>query len=250
MFVQRLLRADSGFPCIFVAPLGLVIMADKNAGLFGEREELLDRVPQGFGRTARKIAARCAKIGHEQRIADKGRVPDDIGQTGGCVAGRVQDLGPHLPDHQAVALGKQLVELAAIALKASAFVEDLSKGVLHHGDPLADPDLATQRLLDIGRGGEMVGVDMGFQHPFQPQIIFADERDHGIGRAGVGAPRGVVEIQNGIDHRAGPALGLLHDIGDGVGGLVEKGVNLGGHGALRVRLLGAKLGRTRLHFKI
>ena len=231
MLVQPLLVAHRGFPGVLVAPFGLVVMADEDAGGFRQCQNLLDRFPHRFSRPARKIAARRAEIGHEERVAHKRRVPDHIGQAGGRVAGRVQDIRAHLPDHQAVAFAEQPVELRAVALEPGAFVEDLAEGFLHHGDAFADPDLATQPFLDIGRGRQVVGMDMGFKDPFQPQIAGADEVDHRIGRPCVRPPRGIVEIQHRIDHRTGLSLRFLNHIGQRVGRFVEKGGDDGRHGS-------------------
>jgi hypothetical protein len=87
---------------------------------------------------------------------------------GVCIA------GGHLADLVGVAIVEQPVELAAVALELGAFVEDLAEGVLHDGDVLADADLAAQLLLDIGRGRQVVGVDMGLDQPLELEAVLAD----------------------------------------------------------------------------
>lgn len=182
-------------------------MADEDAGFVRQAQDLLDAVEHRLGRTARKVAARRAEIGHEERVAHEGRIADHIGQAGGRVAGRVQHVAPHLPDVQAVALGEEAVELAAVALELGTLVEDLAEGVLNHRDLLADPDPAAQPLLDIGRGREVVGVDMRLEDPLQIEPLGLDEGDHGIGRARVGPPRGIIEVEDRIDDGAGAPSG-------------------------------------------
>jgi hypothetical protein len=70
-----------------------------------------------------------------------------------------------------VAVLEQGVELRAVALELGAFVEDLAEGVLHDHDLVADADLAAELLLDVGRGGQVVGMDMGLDDPLQLQAV-------------------------------------------------------------------------------
>ncbi len=82
-----------------------------------------------------------------------------------------------LADVKAVAFLEQLVELAAVALELGALVEDLAEGVLHHGDLVADADLAAEVFLQIGRGGQVVGMDVGFENPRKfKAFVFAHGR--------------------------------------------------------------------------
>ena len=72
----------------------------------------------------------------------------------------------HAADLVGVAILEQPVELAAVALELGALVEHLAEGVLHDGDVLADADLAAELALDVGRGRQVVGMDMGLDQPF------------------------------------------------------------------------------------
>jgi hypothetical protein len=90
------------------------------------------------------------------------------------------------PDRERIAVDEQPIELRPVALELGAFVEHLAKGVLHHRDLRADPDLAPQRLLQVGRGRQVVGMHMGFQHPFHAQPPVTHERDDRIRRPPVG----------------------------------------------------------------
>jgi len=56
----------------------------------------------------------------------------------------------------------------------------------------------------------VVGVDMGFQQPLHFQTFLLDIRDDRIRRSGIGAPRRVIEIKNGIDHGTDAALRIAH----------------------------------------
>ena len=231
--VQRLLFADGGFPGKFITARRLVVVTDKDACGIGQGQNLLDRLEQRFGRAAGEVAAGGAEVRHEQRVADKGGIADHIGQAGGRMARRVEHVAAHLADVETVALFEQRVELAAVALELGAFVEDLAECVLHHGDTVADTDLAAQLVLQVGRGGEMVGVDVAFEDPFDGQVLGTDVIDDPVGGIGVGAARGVVEVQHAVDDGAGAAVRFADNIGYGESRLVKEGFYKGGHEALR-----------------
>jgi hypothetical protein len=130
-------------------------------------------------------------------------------------------------DHVGVAILEQRVELRAVALELGAFVEDLAEGVLHHGDLVADADLAAELLLDVGRGRQVVGMDMGLDDPLELQAVGLDVGDDLVGVIIGDAAGGVVDVHDGIDDGAASEAGVLDDIADRVGGLVEEGLDLG-----------------------
>ena len=229
MHVQRLLFAHGGLPGIFFAPRRLVVVADENPRVIRQCQDLLDRIEQCRRRAAGKIATRGSEIGHEQRVADKGGIADHIGQTGRRMARRVHHLAAQLADMEAVALLEQGIKLRPVALKLAAFVEHLAEGVLHHGDLVANADLAAQMVLQIGRRRQVIGMDMGFQDPFGLQPGLAHIGADAVGRSGAGAARGVVEIQHRIDDRAGAALGVAHHVGHRVCRIVEEGFHVRYH---------------------
>ena len=76
-----------------------------------------------------------------------------------------------LADRVGVAVLEQAVELAAVALELGAFVEDLAEGLLNDGDLVADAELAAELLLDVGRGGEVIGMNMRFDQPFELETL-------------------------------------------------------------------------------
>ena len=141
----------------------------------------------------------------------------------GCVDGkRLQGS-----DLVAVALGKQAVELRSVALKFGAFVENLAKGILHKGDVFTDADLAAQLSLNIGGTRQMVGMNVGFNQPFQRQTMRCDEFNHCIGRGIGNATRRVIDIHHAVDHRTGGTGGITHHIAHGVGFGVKESGDLG-----------------------
>ena len=135
---------------------------------------------------------------------------------------RVQDPTAKRANPERVAFAEQSVELAAVALELRPLVEDLAERVLHHGNIGADADLAADPFLDIGRRRQVIGMDMGFKDPDRVQPLGADMVDDPVGRPRVGAPRRIVEIENGIDDRTGAAGGIADDHRHGVRRLVEE----------------------------
>ena len=77
---------------------------------------------------------------------------------------------------------EQQIELAAVTLEIRTCIEDFAERVLDDGDLLADTELAAKLLLDIGRGGKMIGVDVGLENPIKGEIVSADMIDKNVGR--------------------------------------------------------------------
>jgi len=90
--------------------------------------------------------------------------------AGRRAARRVDRERLHLTDVVGIAVLEQGIELAAVALEFGAFVEHFTKGLLHNHDLVADTDLATQTLLNIGCGTQVIGVDVGFDDPVQQRL--------------------------------------------------------------------------------
>ena len=57
---------------------------------------------------------------------------------------------PHGADCILIAISKQPVELAAIALEFGAFIEDLAEHILHDANLVADANFPAKLGLDIG----------------------------------------------------------------------------------------------------
>ena len=165
MDIHRLLFAHCGFPSEFIAAWGLVIMAYENPRVVGQGQDFLNRVIQILGRPTGEIATRSAEIGHEQRVTDKSRIADYIGQASGGMAGRVQHIRAQLSDVDRVTFIEQRIKLRSVALESGPFVEYLAECILHDGDIGPDPDLAAQMLLQIGGGRQMIGMHMAFEDP-------------------------------------------------------------------------------------
>jgi len=79
-----------------------------------------------------------------------------------------------IADLKALAVGKQLVEIRSVAWELVTKIEQLSECLLHSDDVLSDRDLPSQLLLQIGRGGEMIRMGVGFQLPVNVQLMLLD----------------------------------------------------------------------------
>jgi hypothetical protein len=84
------------------------------------------------------------------------------------VAGHVQHLDGQLAEGKRLAVAEQPVEVAAVGLHVLR-IEDRAEDALHVADVLADADARAGARLDEGRGGQVVGMGVGFQHPGQVQ---------------------------------------------------------------------------------
>lgn len=135
----------------------------------------------------------------------------------------MQNPGGKAADPEGFTVGEQAIELASIGDEVGFRIEQFCEKSLNHRHPIANAGLAPQRGAQIGGGGQVVGMDMGFQHPFDRQPALADMGDDPVRRMARGTARGGVVIKNGIDDGAPPGRGILGDMGGGKGCLVEKG---------------------------
>src|ERR687896_662878 len=92
VLVARALLSHGGFPG-HRPPAGTVIMANEYTCLGRQREDAPDRAVQRAGIAARKIGARRAIVGHEQRVSHEGGIAHKIADT----CRRVTGAMPHLP---------------------------------------------------------------------------------------------------------------------------------------------------------
>ena len=90
-------------------------------------------------------------------------------------------------------------------------------GPLHGLEPVA-----AELGLQIGRRRDMIGMRMSLDQPSNFQIIRSDIFDNSIGRAVRSPARGRFEVEHRVDDRRFCSLGVMHDVGYGVGGFVEE----------------------------
>jgi hypothetical protein len=138
-----------------------------------------------------------------------------------------------------VAMVKQGVKLAAVPLKFGAFIEDFAKGVLHLHDLGTDTDFTTKDLLDVGRGTQVIGVDVAFYDPLQLQALAFDPFDDLIGIVMGDPSGGQINVHHAINDRAGLGIRVFHQIGDCVAVVVKETLDRG---------RAAHIDRVGLHF--
>ena len=85
------------------------------------------------------------------------------------------------------------------------------------------PDPAAQALAQVGGGGQVIGMGMGFQQPVHHKPLLLDVSENAIGRPGIGARGFRVIAEHRIDDGAGAIIGFMQDIGVGRRRLVQKG---------------------------
>ena len=225
MLVAGALGGNGGFPGIFVAPRRLIVVAHEQPGRGRESEQFAHRTEELVRVAAGEICARGPVIGHEQRVADEHRIADLVADVGGGVAGRVQHFDLHFADLQNMSISEQPVEVGALGLDVGR-VEQWAKNGLHILDMFADPDLRAGSRLDQRSTAEVIGVNMSLEHPFDNYSFALDGGEHFLDRFGVDLARGRVEVEHRVDHHAATRRRVPHQIGHGVGRLVEKCSNV------------------------
>ena len=138
------------------------------------RPEQTPSIPTG------KVSACSAEIGHEKRVAHKDCIVDLIGQVCRGMTGRRYCGCSQIPDAERFVVGKQMIEVTAIRRKVRSQIENLLESRLNLGNLLPDGRPAAQLVLEIVRGGQMIGVRMRFEDPFRLQSFFADEGDYPV----------------------------------------------------------------------
>ena len=176
---------------------------------------------QGAGIATWKIAAGTAEVRHEDRVADKQRIPDPVGQAGRRVAGCVHHLAVQIAYPEALAILPEMLELVRL-LAQILQIEDRFENVPDILDVRADGDADLKFAAHIGRAGKMVRMGMGFEQPGHMQILLPDIGQYLVRALGEGPARGGVEIEHGIDDDGLLCVRTAGDIGDGRCPRVEK----------------------------
>jgi hypothetical protein len=133
----------------------------------------------------------------------------------------------HGADRVGVTVFEQRIELRSVALELGPFVEHFAERLLNDHDLVADTNLSTQLLLKVRRGAQVIGMDMGFDDPVKRQPAVLDFCNQGVRCVICDPTCGIVDVHDTVDDGAMIAVGILDDIGDGVGRLVKMGGNLG-----------------------
>ena len=91
----------------------------------------------------------------------------------------VQGAGGQGADGEFLIRLEQAAELRPVLLSLAR--EDVRERVLHGADARTDADAPADLLLQIGRGGQMVGMGVRLQQPLHCQPAFAHEVHHAVG---------------------------------------------------------------------
>ena len=175
---------------------------------------------------AREIGAGRAVIGHEQGIADEGRVGDFVSDIRRRVTRREDHLRILFADLELFAVLEQMIEIAAVYLEIGG-VENRPEDSLHIPDVLADADLRARLGLDVRRTGQMVGVHMGLQRPDDRITLLIGHAEQRVDRTGVNLAGARLIVEHRIDHRRLLGIRVGDDIADGIRRLVKERANNG-----------------------
>lgn len=137
-----------------------------------------------------------------------------------------QNLALEPADGEAVAVLEQDVELGTFARDVDR-VEDRPEDLLHLLDALADRHPGAGLDLEIGRAGEVVGMNMGLEDEGNGEPLLLGLGEDGIGRGDVGLAGLVIIVEDRIDDRCLTRFGIADKIAHRVGGRVEEGVDDG-----------------------
>ena len=234
MDVGVLLRADGRLPDIFAASRRFIVVAQEHPRFVRQGKQFLDGIVERSSIAAREITAGGSEIRHENRIANKEGVSDQVAHAGRRMAGRVDRPGFQTADLVGLAILEQMIELAAIGVEGLTLVEDPCKDFLDGRDMRADPGFTAQFPLDMRRCRQVVRVHVRVDDPLTCQSVRTNESNHLVGRVGFGAARGLVEVQQGIDYGADLCFGVGDDIADCIRCFIEEA---GNHGLVHLWVL-------------
>ena len=220
-------------------------MSDEQARVSGQRQDLVDRLPQVLGAAAREIGARGARVGLHQRVMHEGRVPADKGDRSQRVARRQHHPRVQIADAEGLAIGEQAVEVAGGIEGLGQMVKIRPEaGDLHH--LLADGRDRPRALLQQGRGHDVIGMGMGVQHPFDRQAVAAHQVKHLVHAVGRKAGAARVEVPHDIDQRGLSCRGVGADILDRAGVRLVDAPDIGAARPARRRMAHDGLFRLRI----
>lgn len=148
-------------------------MADEDPGLQRQGKYLADRAIECRRIPARKIGARGAVIGHEQRITDKGCIADQIGYAGGSMPRRVHYGDAEVTERQAFAFAHQPTKVSTIGLHIIG-LEQCAENLLHLGDMRPDNDRRTGLFVKILRRRKVIGMGVRFEQPLERQVMLVN----------------------------------------------------------------------------
>ena len=153
------------------------------------------------------------------------------------MAGRVDELGVDGSEFEGLAVAEQLVELTAVALERAFGIEDLCENALDDVDLGADAGLAAELFLKIRRGGQVVGVNVGFENPLDGQVVPPHIGDDVVRRFRLRAAGGGVVVQQRVDDRGFFRRRVADNMARGEGLFIEKSFYMRFHNHLTLEFV-------------
>ena len=153
------LLGNGRFPLCRASARWRIIMANKNPCFGWQVEDATDRAVECPSVAAGEIAPRRPIVRHEERIADKGRIADEISEARRCMARRVERKDAYLPKRQAVPIPQQDIKSRAIRGDVLC-VEQRRKFCLYLRDMRADDNGRPRLFAEMAVG--FFGIGGGF----------------------------------------------------------------------------------------
>ena len=163
-----------------------------------------------MGRAAtREVGACAAEIGHEERVADETGIANDVSHASRRMARGRDDARHDLPYLEGLAVGEQVVELAAVSGEVLE-VENAFERLLHGRHTRTDGRLAAELLAQVGSTGQMIGMYVGLEDPVDAEPVVPYVRDDFISRCR-GCPACIGIVVEDRVHDGGPARRRIAD---------------------------------------
>jgi len=178
------------------------------------------RPVQHVGVAPGEIAARGPAVGHEQAVADKDRVANEVGHAVIGVPGRGDDATLQRPDTEGFVVAEQVIELPPVRCEVLLQVQQFLEGRLDLADAPAYGNFPAELPLEKGRGAQVVRMGVGLEDPVELQATVPDECGHLPDGPGSGPSRVGVEIERRVDD--GRGLPVMDHVSPGRGLLVQE----------------------------
>ncbi|EXI71514.1 MAG: hypothetical protein AW07_03576 [Candidatus Accumulibacter sp. SK-11] len=111
----------------------------------------------------------------------------------------VHDRDAQAADHDRLAIGKEMVELAAVGGESRSGVEQLAEHALHDGHLPADRCPSAELFLEVGSGREVIGVNVRLEDPLDAGAGLGDAVDQSVGIVGSDPCRLRVVVEHAVD---------------------------------------------------
>ena len=179
---------------------------------------------KAYGHRRQESPLGPSQIRHEECVANKHRIANLVGDVRRRVARDMDHLDFERAKRKSFAVGKEVIEFVAINAEISG-VEHRTEDLLNIPDVFADAHLRAGLDLDVWRIGEMVGMGMGFEQPYDLQAIFFCSLRDSIGRCRRRFPALMVVVEDRTDDSGLLRFRIGNEVAHGVCRLSEEGAN-------------------------